>query len=116
MNQETDDLEGVHVSFSIRLDIVALEAHLRTHGDDTATFGAGDLMCMYSPSTGQVTEITGHVGYRWLRATYCVDRTAALPATLAGKVIALNADASIDPSTVYADCEDCAQSNEPSRD
>jgi hypothetical protein len=52
------------------------------------------------------------VGYRWLRATYFVDSKAASPATLGVKVVALNAAASIDPSTIDAECEDCARSSQ----
>jgi hypothetical protein len=110
VNQETDHLAGVQIELGIRLDIVAFEAHMRVHGDDTATFWAGDLVCMYSPSSGQITEITGHLGYRWLRATYYVDSSAAPPATLGVKVIALGADANVDPSEVSAGCAECGQS------
>jgi hypothetical protein len=33
----------------------------------------GDLMCMYSPSAGSISEVEGDLGYRWLGLYYICD-------------------------------------------
>lgn len=108
VNQETDHLDDVQIELQIRLDIVAMEAHNRVHGDETATFWAGDLNGTNSPSSGEISEIYGHLGYRWLRMAYLVNTGARSSMTRGAKVIVLQSEANIDPASVGTDCAECA--------
>jgi hypothetical protein len=67
-------LSGLQLRFGIHGGILALDEHLRTHGD---SFGGGlwmgDVTCMYSPSTGLISQVEGDLGYRWLWLYYIYD-------------------------------------------
>lgn len=68
-------LVGLEMQFEIRGDIVAIFRYLRSRygGSSSQGLWMGDLLCMYSPSTGAISEVQGFLGYRWLRLNYLYD-------------------------------------------
>jgi hypothetical protein len=67
-------LSGLQMRFGIHGGILAINEHLKTHGDSFERgLWMGDLMCMYSPSAGSVSEVEGDLGYRWLGLYYIYD-------------------------------------------
>ena len=54
----------------IRDDVVALIERSASSGMDAGGLWLGDLECMMSRSTGDVTAVSSHLGYRWLWLYY----------------------------------------------
>lgn len=104
-------LTGLEMQFEIWGDLVALAEHIRRHGDDFAGgLSMGDLLCMYSPSTGNITEIQGFLSYRWLRLNYLCDSRIHRPrGSFRRNRVKLSYGLSIDPSTFERDGENAGQ-------
>jgi hypothetical protein len=102
-------LTGLEMRFEIRTDIVVLVEDLRLDGEDfSGGLWMGDLLCMYSPSAGSIDKVQGFVGYRWLRLNYFYDmRIRWLRDSFRRNRVKLPYGASVDPSTVEQECEEC---------
>lgn len=63
-------LVGLNLQLVIRDDVVALIEHSANLGMNAGGLWLGDLACMMSRSTGDITEFSSHLGYRWLWLYY----------------------------------------------
>jgi hypothetical protein len=109
LNGRSRRLSGLQMRFGIQGGILALTEHLRSHGD---AFGGGlwmgDLVCMYSPSTGSVTEVEGDLGYRWLGLYYIYDiRINRDRGSFRRNRVKLAYSTPIDLSAVERECGQC---------
>jgi hypothetical protein len=103
-------MTGLEMHFEIRGDIVAVFQHVRSrHGEDFSQgLWMGDLHCMYSPSTGAISQVQGFLGYRWLRLNYLYDSRITRPqGSFQRNRVRLLYGASIDPATIDRECEEC---------
>ncbi len=100
---------GLEMQFEIWGDLVALAEHIRFHGDDfTGGLSIGDLLCMYSPSTGSISEVQGFLSYRWLKLNYLYDSRIHRPrGSFRRNRVRLPYGLSTDPSTIIHECETC---------
>ena len=102
-------LSGLQMRFGIQGGILALTEHMRSHGD---SFGGGlwmgDLVCMYSPSTGSISEVEGDLGYCWLGLYYTYDaRIKRNGGSFRRNRVKLAYSAPIDVSMVERECGQC---------
>jgi hypothetical protein len=68
----------------------------------------GDLVCMYSPSTGSISEVEGDLGYRWLGLYYIYDpRIKRDRGSFGRNRVKLAYSAPIDMSMVERECGRC---------
>jgi hypothetical protein len=110
LDGRSSSLTGLEMQLEIRDDIVALYRHLRSHHGESSSqgFWMSDLLCMYSPSTGAISEVQGFMGYRWLRLNYVYDSRIRLPqGSFRRNRVRLPYGASVDASTVDSECEEC---------
>lgn len=94
-------LRFISLNFEIRDDIVATINKLESDGDDSGMLWIGDMDCMSSPSTGEITNINSHITYRWLRLNYGYD--LSIPANsnnFSSDLVILQSDFNVDPSTI----------------
>jgi hypothetical protein len=110
LDGRSSSLTGLNMQFEIRDDIVELYRHLRSHYGESSSqgFWMSDLLCMYSPSTGAISEVQGFLGYRWLRFNYVYDSRIRRPqGSFKRNRVRLAYGASVDPSAVGSECEEC---------
>jgi hypothetical protein len=69
-----DELPYILFTFEIREDIYALTLHPT---DPVGGLWLGDMNCMKSQSTGLLSKISSHYGYRWFRVNYEYDANYA---------------------------------------
>jgi hypothetical protein len=106
-------LSGLQMRFGIHGGILALNEHLKTHGE---SFGGGlwmgDVTCRYSPSTGSISEVEGDLGYRWLWLYYICDiRINRDRGTFRRNRVKLAYSAPMDLAAVERECGQCKDSS-----
>jgi len=95
------NLKYISMKAEIREDIVALIQHSAKSGDDVGGLWLGSMDCMISQSTGEVSDITSFIGYRWFRLNYMYDDKILVPEnSFSEDLVVLSTDYNVEPITI----------------
>jgi hypothetical protein len=95
------NLKYISMKAEIREDIVALIQHSAKSGEDVGGLWIGNMECMISQSTGELSDVTSFIGYRWFRLNYIYDDNILVQEnSFSEDLVILISNYNVDPTTI----------------